>query len=445
MRPFLRLVRYYMSKGCFQEAGGGVEANDGKIYPSADPNGVWTDFVWTAPGSVQFANQPAFTANTALGANKTDVYMPQLLLVTPHSKDKALQYQTGGDGSQYRKAQYRYVATGEKLNFYFSETVTAVAGKSVYVYEFAPGTAWDADTKDATAQVLAADGFAAATDFLGTKHTASPTLKQNRLYKVLMDAGAFQDAEGNVARGVNGKSDGGNTAGDSYSNCVFQSTPTTESDCGIVFVVGLTLSGASYDIFPALVEETNGYIDITAHTEITEETNVWIDFKQAVVKGTVDGSMKMTFGADPLNAADLEIVKSAGDDCFADNRCHELVSSTFYLFEPAAALADADTDSSNSTEITVSFGRGTFDYVNAFTHTFITNRTEYEGHAPEILAYSIGASVFRGTDAYYETAADYLASGAVTLWFDTQVTAVAGKHVASRVADYTERCIWKCN
>ena len=125
--------QYYMSKGCFQEAGGGVEANDGKIYPSADPNGVWTDFVWTAPGSVQFANQPAFTGNTALGANKTDVYMPQLLLVTPHSKDKALQYQTGSDGSQYRKAQYRYVATSEKLNFYFSETVTAVAGKSVYV------------------------------------------------------------------------------------------------------------------------------------------------------------------------------------------------------------------------------------------------------------------------------------------------------------------------
>ena len=444
MRPFLRLVRYYMSKGCFQEAGGGVEADDGKIYPSADPNGVWTDFVWTAPGSVQFANQPTFTANSALGANKTDVYMPQLLLVTPHSKDLALQYQAGSDGNNYRKAQYRYVTTGEKLNFYFSETVTAVAGKSVYVYEFAPGTAWDADTEDATAQVLAADGFTAAADFLGTKHTASPTLKQNRLYKVLMDAGAFQDAEGNVARGVNGKSDGGNTASDSYSNCVFP-THTTESDCGIVFVVGLTLSGASYDIFPEVVEETNGYIDITAHTEITEETNVWIDFKQAVVKGTVTGSMKMTFGADPLDDADLEIVKSSGDDCFADNRCHELVSSTFFLFEPAAALADADTDSSNSTEITVSFGRGTFDYVNAFTHTFITNRTEYEGHAPEILAYSIGASVFRGTDAYYRTAADYLASGAVTLWFDTQVTAVAGKHVASRVADDTERCIWKCN
>jgi len=428
--------QYYMSKGCFQEAGGGVEANDGKIYPSADPNGVWTDFVWTAPGSVQFANQPAFTANSALGANKTDVYMPQLLLVTPHSKDLALQYQAGSDGNNYRKAQYRYVPTGEKLNFYFSETVTAVAGKSVYVYEFAPGTAWDADTEDATAQVLAADGFTAAADFLGTKHTASPTLKQNRLYKVLMDAGAFQDAEGNVARGVNGKSDGGNTASDSYSNCVFP-THTTESDCGIVFVVGLTLSGASYDIFPEVVEETNGYIDITAHTEITEETNVWIDFKQAVVKGTVTGSMKMTFGADPLDDADLEIVKSSGDDCFADNRCHELVSSTFYLFEPAAALADADTDSSNSTEITVSFGRGTFDYVNAFTHTFITNRTEYEGHAPEILAYSIGASVFRGTDAYYETAADYLASGAVTLWFDTQVTAVAGKHVTFTPMDYS--------
>ena len=180
------------------------------------------------------------------------------------------------------------------------------------------------------------------------------------------------------------------------------------------------------------MEETNGYIDLYAHTEITKETNVWIDFKQAVAKGSVSDTMKMTFGADPLTNADLEIIKSSGDDCFADNRCHALLSSTFYLFEPAAALADADTDTSNSTEVTVSFGRGTFDYVNAFTHTFITNRTEYEGHAPEILAYSIGATVFRGTDAYYETAADYLASAAVTAWFDTQVTGVTGKHVASR-------------
>ena len=44
-----------------------------------------------------------------------------------------------------------------------------------------------------------------------------------------------------------------------------------------------------------------------------------------------------------LTNADLEIIKSSGDDCFADNRCHALLSSTFYLFEPAAALADADT------------------------------------------------------------------------------------------------------
>ena len=28
----------------------------------------------------------------------------------------------------------------QKLNFYFSEKVTGVVGKSVYVYEFAPGT-----------------------------------------------------------------------------------------------------------------------------------------------------------------------------------------------------------------------------------------------------------------------------------------------------------------
>ena len=441
-----------MSKGCFQEAGAGVEADDGKIWPGESE---WKSLEWTAPNR-QFGSQPDFTPNKARSANKTDVYIPELLLVTPHSKDAALEYNNAG----YRTSQYRYVESKEKLVLYFSEKVTGQEGKNVYVYEFAPGTLWDATTAAATGQALAAKDFASDEKFFGTKHTGTPTLKENRLYKVLIDAGAFEDTKGNAARGVNGQAAeswttgnalGKPSAASSYSLCVFDADRDAAADetrhttCGIVFVVGLTLTaGDNVDVFPeavAAVDNTNGYIDISANTEITQETNVWIDFKQVVEPGDVNTEMKVNFGADPLDGADLTINKGGtGDSCFDDNRCHALFSSTFYLFEPNTELTD-NGETSNSTEVTVSFSRGTFDYVNAFTHTFITNRTEYDGHAPQILAHSfieagVETAVYRGTDAYYETEAD-LKSGpdSLVLYFDTRVEGVTGKFVTTAAVE----------
>jgi hypothetical protein len=384
--------KYWMSQGCFMD-GTGVGAKDGNVYPYGDTTSFTTFSYEAMSAGEQYANQPAISSKV-LSTNHTDVYVPYLLLATPHSPDKAFEASNG-----FRTSQFKYVSSSTALNLYFSEPVTGVTGKSVYVYGFTPTQGWAAGMiSSSTAASTTTKGAASFTaGMLNTMQSTALSLTQNRLYTVLMDAGAFVDASGNAASGVNG-------LGSSYDSCVAVSSAPIGRSCLIQFVVPMTLS--TTDAFPSEVTGSP-VVDLSQATVVTKATNVVLQFPEAVEYTKMIGvASQLTFGISGVDA-DLDIRTTGEQTCFdsayAGYGCFQLFSSTYYIFEPKDYLSDSVT-TYNSTEVTVSFTTGTFDYVNAFSYKFLTNRTDHGGRDPAILAYGFGSNLWSGEDpAYYLT------------------------------------------
>ena len=138
-----------------------------------------------------------------LSANQTDVFVPYLLLATPHSVDSAFP-----DSDSYRLSQFKYVDPSTPLKLYFSEPVTGVAGKTVYIYGYPPtvsptasGLTGSGADADASITMDAAGFTAGMEETMQSTGTKSLELTRNRLYTVLIDAGAFKDAMGSAAAG----------------------------------------------------------------------------------------------------------------------------------------------------------------------------------------------------------------------------------------------------
>jgi len=419
---------YWMSTGCFMDKDGDVSdsANPGQLFPNVAA--TWSTMTYANPGT-QFTNQPN-AADSAMPGNATDVYVPLLMLATPYSPDKALTQGT------YREAQFAYASTSDEVAFYFNEAVTGVEGKMVTLYEYKPTDTWIGTATGTNPTSKAASTF--ATSMLSTKVSASFGLTKNRLYKVLVDGGAFADLNGNAAAGVNGQ-------GTMYSSCVQLTTNPLGRDCLIAFAVPMSvIEGTLVSQFPGPV--AGSPVDLEKTLSITKETNVVLEFSDAVKRGSYLSTLTMTFGSD-LTDADL-VVGGANTNCFSEGNCHSLFSSTFYIFEPAAALKDATT-TWNATEVSVSFPAGAFDYVNAFSYTFLTNSTTYDGRDPEIMAYQFGTqATYAGDEAYYGTTdsgaadeSDFLSWGDsdnLVLYFDTKVAGASDKYVTFTPTSYAD-------
>jgi hypothetical protein len=383
---------YWMSPGCFLDDLGDVLAVAGKGYP--DSTGSWQALKYTNPGS-QFTNQPQAAATVqVLTENQTDIYIPYLLLATPHSIDEAF-------SDTYRAAQFHYGSTGSSVVFYFSEPILPVAGKSLTLNAFTPGQAWSTTATTPAETITKAASTDATTSMLGTKaEFASLGLKGNRLYKVLLDAGSFADVEGNAVGAVNG-------LGSTYSTCESISGSPIAKNCLIVFAVPLT--SAVTTKFPVAVTGSP-VVDLAVSTTISQETNVIFEFSDAVEHGKyadVTNGLKLTFGSD-LTSADLTIGGSSGANCDKSEYCHRLFSGTYYIFEPKADLKDA-TSTSNATEVTVTVPKGAFDYVDAFSYTFLTNSTPAGGRDPELRVYEFATSskaYLAASGPYYSVATD---------------------------------------
>jgi hypothetical protein len=429
--------KYWMSQGCFLD-GVGVGALDGNVYPYGDTT-AFTSFTYEAiSGGEQYANQPAAPSNMVLSTNYTDVYVPYLLLATPHSPDKAFESSSG-----FRTSQFKYVDASTELELFFSEPVTGQSGKSVYVYGFTPTQGWTAGMFTGSAAEAASsttkDAATMTKGLLNTMQSTTLSLTKNRLYTVLIDAGAFLDAADNAAAGVNGM-------GSSYDSCVAVNTAPIGRNCLIQFVVPMDLSKSN--AFPS--EVTGSPVDLSQATVITKATNVVLQFPEAVQYTKVIGvASQLTFGVDGSTSADLDVRTTGEATCFdtgyAGFGCFQLFSSTYYIFEPQDYLADAVT-TYNSTEVTVSFTTGTFDYVNAFSYKFLTNRTDHEGRNPAILAYGFGSNLWRGDDPAYYLDAEGNDAGiykewsngvdTLVLYFDTKVKGQTGLYVTFTPLEY---------
>jgi len=410
---------YWMSKGCF---------DTGVTTTSSDVTALttWTALDYETSPGVQYTGQPTQASGEhVLTANQSDVFIPYLLLATPHSPNAALESGT------YRTGQFKYVTAGTAVTLYFNEPVTGTANK-VYAYAYTPSETWTSATGTKTVhKEVAGDAFTVS--MLGTKASASFSLVENRLYKILIDAGAFEDSNGNAAVGANG-------LGNSYTECVTRTsanTPIQEAgaarDCLIAFVVPMTISAFTTQ-YPAPVAGDPVLLEQT--TSITKTTNVILEFPQAVEPGSYSSTaLKMSFGPRDISGAELVIGGTTTSNCITAGTCHKLFSSKYYIFEPAADLQDTVT-TWNSTEVSVSFPTGAFDYVNAFSYTFITNRSDYSGHAPEIVAYSFDTAgeTYEGDVVYYEDAAlqSWESGETLSLYFDTKVVGASDKYVALR-------------
>jgi hypothetical protein len=121
-----------------------------------------------------------------------------------------------------------------------------------------------------------------------------------------MDAGAFEDATGNAAAGVNG-------LGSSYDSCVAVSSAPIGRSCLIQFVVPMTLS--TTDAFPSEVTGSP-VVDLSQATVVTKATNVVLQFPEAVEYTKMIGvASQLTFGISGVDA-DLDIRTTGEQTCF---------------------------------------------------------------------------------------------------------------------------------
>merc|ERR1719498_284174 len=94
----------------------------------------------------------------------------------------------------------------------FNEKVTHTVGKSVIVHSFKPNVDWTG--AQSPSQIATFGSTDTTSEFMGTRYSFGKKWGQNRLHKVLVEAGAFTDDKGNAFAGING-------LGSSSSDCFF--------------------------------------------------------------------------------------------------------------------------------------------------------------------------------------------------------------------------------
>jgi len=388
-----------MSKNCILS--GGTSAG----WPTLDTYEVNLISGTTRNNVLQFTNQRFHSHTTsALSAGDKDIYIPYLMMATPLSVDGAMTVSANGR----RTKQWTYVDATSNVNLYFSEKMSVPIGSDAkaYLYEFKPSTSAVPSGTPAAIHNLVLNVVEDA-PFYGTKVTATmPNVPKNRLYSLVIDAGALEDAEQNAFGGINGY-------GSSASTCTAINPKPIGRNCAVKFVVPYTQSDVE-TLFP---ERLGGNISL--------QTNAIFAFKDAVFRGSwsaTGASAQVDFGNE-LTGEEVQVLYEGSSTATDTNNYFTTQANKVHLIEPKQALKKGDT---KPTQVNVTFAAGVFDYVDSVSYNFLSNPTVWGIKAPEIAYFSL-----YGTDkivnTYYDSGEPLVVMDSnqkiLELYFDTRVQA----------------------